>query len=106
MINKTKDEIKTCLKYYIPNKYWNLNNWDVIIKRCDEVEENVFLFKCSFFDLYFDRDMHPITYGKVIVCESKNNFVYYDVEKGLTHRTEPPIPIGAYDWENQNNWGD
>ena len=67
MINKTNEEIEVCLKYYIPNKYWVLNNWKLIIKRCTEVEENIFQFKCSFFDLYFDKDMHPVTYDKMIV---------------------------------------
>ena len=106
MINRTKDEIKTCLMYYVPKKNWVLNNWDIIIKRCKKVENNVFLFKCSFLDLYFDSEMNPVTYDKVIVCESKNNRVYYDFQKNLKHRTEPPIPLGEYDWENQNNWGE
>ena len=57
MINKTKEEIRICLMYYIPRKYWVLNDWDIIIKRCYEVEDNVFLFKCSFFDLYFDNEI-------------------------------------------------
>ena len=105
MINKTRKEIEVCLKYYVPNKYWVLNDWDTIITRCTEVDSGVFLFKCSFFDLYFDENMHPVTYDKLIVCESKDNYVYYDVEKYNEHRTEPPIPLGKYDWEKQYNWG-
>ena len=42
----------------------------------------------------------------MIVCESKNNKVYYDFEKDLKYRTEPPVPLGAFDWENQYHWGD
>lgn len=105
MINKTKLEITNCLKYYVPNKNWVLNDWDIIIKRCEEVEEGIYLFKCSFLDLYFDENMHPVNYDKMIVCEERNNYVYYDVEKYLQFRTEPPIPLGEYDWENQNDWG-
>lgn len=106
MINKTFKEIETCLKYYIPNKYWVLNDWSIIISRMVEVEEGVFQFKCSFFTLYFDKDMHPLTYGKMIVCEKKNNRVYYDFEKNLQYQTEPPIPLGEYDWEHQYTWGE
>ena len=106
MINKSKDEIKTCLMYYIPRKYWVLNDWDIIIKRCTKIKDNVFLFRCSFFQLYFDSEMHPITYGKMIVCETKNNRVYYNFQEYNTYQTEPPIPLGEYDWENQIDWGD
>lgn len=106
MVNKTKEEIETCLKYYIPSKYWNLNDWEMIIKRVEEVEKGIFKFKCSFFNLYFDSDMHPVTYGEMIVCESKDYRVYYDFEKYLPYRTEPPIPLGEYYWENQSDWGD
>lgn len=106
MINRTNDEIKTCLKYYIPIKYWVLNDWDMIIKRCVEVSEGVFLFKCSFYDLYFDKDMNPVNYDKMIVCDDKNKWVYYDFDKGMKNQFEPPIPLGAYDWEHQHGWGD
>lgn len=104
MINRTKTEIETCLRYYIPNKYWNLNDWNVIIDRCEEVEEGVFQFRCSFYCLYFDENMYPMTYGNVIVCEKKDNYVYYDVEKDLGYRTEPPIPLGKYYWDKQYSW--
>ena len=30
----------------------------------------------------------------------------YDFEKDLQFHTEPPIPIGDYDWESAYNWGD
>ena len=106
MLNRSKEDIKKCLKFYTPNKYWSLNDWDIIIKRCNEVEENIFEFKCSFYTLYFDKDLHPVSYNKMIVCESKNNKVYYDFEKDLKYRTEPPVPLGAFDWENQYHWGD
>ena len=105
MINKTKKEIEICLRYYIPNKYWVLNDWDTIIDRCEEVEENIFQFRCSFFSLYFDEDMHPVNYGKMVVCERRNNRVYYDFQKDMEFRTEPMIPLGEYEWENQYNWG-
>ena len=105
MIIRSKKEIKTCLKYYVPKKEWNLNDWDTIIKRCVEVEDNIFQFKTSFCELYFDEDLHPVSYDKMIVCESKGNKVYYDFQKNLKHRTEPPIPLGEYNWEIQG-WGD
>lgn len=105
-VNRSKEDIITCLKYYIPIKYWNLNDWDIIVQRCTEVEEGIFQFRCSFFVLYFDNDMNPVTYGKMVVCKRKNNHVYYDFEKNLQFRIEPPIPLGVYDWEKAVNWGD
>ena len=104
-INKSFDEIKTCLKYYIPNKYWDLNDWSTIIERVEEVEEGIYQFRCSFYTLYFDENMRPVTYGNLIVCESRNNNVYYDFQKYKEYSTEPPIPIGDYDWENATDWG-
>ena len=41
MLNRSKEDIKKCLKFYIPNKYWSLNDWDIIIKRCNEVGKPV-----------------------------------------------------------------
>ena len=106
MINKTKKEIITCLRYYTPTKEWNLNDWDIIIKRCVEVEDNIFQFKTSFCELYFDKDLHPVSYDKFIVCERKNNNVYFDFEKDLKYRTEPPVPLGEYYWQIQYGFGD
>lgn len=74
-MERTYNNILNALRYYIPIKYWNLNNWDIIIKRGEEIEENVFQYKCSFFILYFNEELEPIEYGKQYIIEDK---VYYD----------------------------
>ena len=38
-MEKNYKNILTALKFYIPIKYWNLNDWETIIKREEEVEE-------------------------------------------------------------------
>ena len=66
-MEKNYKNILTALKFYIPIKYWNLNDWDTIIKREEEVEENIFEYKCSFYTLYFNEKLEPITYGNQYV---------------------------------------
>lgn len=100
-MEKTYENILTALKYYIPIKYWKLNNWDIIIKREEEVEENVFRYRCSFYELYFNEKLEPITYGKQYV---RNGKVYYDKNKtDIGARTYSLL--GEFEWEKQHNWG-
>ena len=77
-MEKTYENICIALKYYIPRRYWNLNDWDMIIKREEEVEKNVFKYRCSFYELYFNEELEPISYGKQHIIGDK---VYYDTSK-------------------------
>ena len=99
-MEKTYVNILTALKYYIPIKYWNLNDWDIIISREEEVEENVFQYKCSFFTLYFNEKLEPIEYGDQHIIDNK---VYYFSEKEIVNRGD--TILGYVDWDKRNNWG-
>ena len=100
-MEKTYNNIVTALKYYIPIKYWNLNNWKIIIKREKEVEKNIFKYRCSFYELYFNEKLEPVNYNYQHIIDDE---VYYDTSHG-----NPNIPaytyLGKVDWYNQNNWG-
>jgi len=99
-MEKTYENILTALKYYIPIKFWNLNDWDVIIRREEEVEENVFRYRCSFYELYFNEKLEPIEYGYQHIIKNK---VYYDTSEGgdaLAYWF-----LGYVDWDKRNNWG-
>ena len=48
-INKTDEEIINILKYYVPTRWHDLNNWDIILSRAIELAPNLYFFKCSFF---------------------------------------------------------
>ena len=100
-MEKTKENILIALKYYIPNKYWNLNNWDIIINREEEVKTNVFQYKCSFFTLYFNETLEPITYGKQYVIDDK---VYYDRNKSNVGAGTYTY-LGKVKWYKQSDWG-
>ena len=101
-MKKTYDNILTALKYYVPRKYWKLNNWKVIINREEEVEEDVFKYKCSFFTLYFNSKLEPLTYGKQYVID---NQVFYDRNKDSSLGAGTYTLLGEFDWSKQNNWG-
>lgn len=100
-MEKTKKNILTALKYYIPIKYWKLNDWDTIINREVEVEKNIFQYRCSFYNLYFNEKLEPVTYDKQYVID---NNVYYDKNtKNIGAGTY--TLLGKFNWEKQNNWG-
>ena len=102
MVKKTYENILTALKYYIPTRFWNLNNWDIIIKREEEVEENVFEYRCSFYTLYFNEKLEPIEYGRQHIINDK---VYYDNSTGDV----PPLAyfyLGKINWYEMREWGE
>ena len=99
-MEKTYDNILTALKYYIPIKYWSLNDWDIIIKREEEVEKNIFKYECSFYTLYFNEKLEPIVYDNQHIINEK---VYYDNTDGgfgLAY-----LFLGFVNWSEQSNWG-
>ena len=99
-MKKTRIHIIGALKYYIPIKYWILNDWNKIVNREEEVEENVFKYKCSFFTLYFNEKLEPITYGKQHII---NNTVFYDTNVrqigAMTY-----TPLGSVEWYKKYGW--
>lgn len=99
-MEKTYENILTALKFYIPIKYWNLNNWDIIIKREEEVEENVFKYKCSFYTLYFNEKLEPIEYGKQHIIDDK---VYYDTS--INNDALAYLFLGDVNWFERQDWG-
>ncbi len=101
-MEKNYTNILTALKFYIPIKYWNLNDWDTIIKREEEVEENIFEYKCSFYTLYFNEKLEPIEYGRQHI---RNNKVYYDVSRKGMPNLAGHIFLGYYNWEEHRHWG-
>ena len=101
-MEKTYQNIITALKYYVPRKYWNLNDWQIIINREEEVEENIFKYKCSFFTLYFNEELEPVTYGKQHIIDGK---VYYDRNKKENFGAGTYTLLGAVKWYEQYDWG-
>lgn len=99
-MEKNYQNILTALKYYIPIRYWNLNNWDIIIKREVEVEKNIFEYRCSFFILYFNEKLEPVEYGNQHIIDGK---VYYFDKDDFINRGD--VVLGRVDWYNQNTWG-
>ena len=101
-MEKNYKNILTALKFYIPIKYWNLNDWETIIKREEEVEENIFEYKCSFYTLYFNEKVEPVEYGDIHI---KDNKVYYDNSiKGLPNLAGYRF-LGYYNWQDHRHWG-
>lgn len=99
-MEKNYQNILTALKYYIPIKHWNLNNWDIIIKREEEVEKNIFKYKCSFYDLYFNEKLEPVEYGRQHIIEDK---VYYDTS--VDGNALAYLFLGHFNWHEQYDWG-
>lgn len=100
MVEKTYENILTALKYYIPIKFWNLNDWDIIIKREEEVEKNVFEYRCSFYVLYFNEKLEPIEYGYQHIINDK---VYYDTSEG--GEALAYFYLGRVNWFEIKDWG-
>ena len=100
-MEKTKNNILTALKYYIPIKYWNLNDWNTIINREEEVKKNIFQYRCSFYVLYFNEKVEPVTYGRQYVIDDN---VYYD-ENTLSIGAGTYTLLGKFKWQNQHDWG-
>ena len=75
MINRDDEEIKSMLKHYVPSKWHNLNNWDILISREKELSDDLNLISCSFMDLFFDNNGFPVNYGDVHIV---GDDVYYD----------------------------
>ena len=63
------------LKKYVPVREYDLNDWKIIIKRVEEVEEGIFKYSLSSMDLYFDDEMYILEYGNTHII---NGEVYYD----------------------------
>lgn len=99
---KNKSRVWTALKYYVPIKNWNLNDWDTIINRYDEVDNGIYRFRCSFMNLYFDENLRPVSYGKQHVIDGK---VYYDIDNENSHGAGTYTFLGDVDWEKHNDWG-
>lgn len=100
MVAKTRENIITALKYYVPIRFWNLNNWDIIVEREEEVEENIFKYRCSFYELYFNEELEPIEYKHQHIIDGK---VYYEEESDY----EPLayLFLGFADWYKRYDWG-
>ena len=82
MVDADNRTIVRTLELYIPMEYWELYDWDLIIKRQKEVKEGIFEFDCHFLKLYFDKDMKPVTYGKQKVINDKL-FYDYNTDEGI-----------------------
>lgn len=100
-MERTKENLIVALKYYIPIKYWNLNDWQTIINREEEVEKNIFQYKCSFFTLYFNEKLEPIEYGKQHIID---NQVYYDLNKYKGGAGTYTL-LGSVHWYDEDDWG-
>lgn len=100
-MEKTEKNIITALKYYIPIRYWKLNDWKTIVSREEEVEKNIFQYKCSFYKLYFNEKLEPVHYAEQKVIDDE---VFYD-----TSNDNPNIPaytyLGKLNWDKQHDWG-
>ena len=101
-MEKTYNNILSALKYYVPIKYWNLNNWDIIIKREEEVEKNVFKYKCCFYTLYFNEKLEPIEYGYQHIIKDK---VYYETGEGKNPNPLAYYFLGFVEWDKRTTWG-
>ena len=101
-MEKTTENIITALKYYIPIKYWGLNDWDVIVRREEEVDVGVYRYKCSFFMLYFNKELEPVEFGRQHIIDGK---VYYDTNPIENFGAGTYTLLGDVDWYNSNNWG-
>ena len=95
------ENVLIALKYYIPTKYWNLNNWKTIIHRREEIEENIFRFRCSFYELYFNKYLEPVEYGNQHIIDGK---VYYDNNKSNIGAGTYTL-LGDVKWYKQSDWG-
>lgn len=80
-INKSDTEIIKILKYYVPNKWHDLNNWYIILSRATWINKDLVLFKCSFLELYFNKDMIIQEYGNIKIID---NEVFYDISDTLS----------------------
>ena len=72
---KTTDEIISILKKYVPVENWELNDFETVVERATEVKTGVFKFTLSFMNLYFDKDMKPVSYDKQHIID---DMLFYD----------------------------
>lgn len=101
-MEKTTENIICALKYYIPIKYWNLNKWDTIVKREEKVDEDIYAYKCSFYTLYFNSKLEPVSFGRQHII---NNEVFYDTNPIENFGAGTYTPLGDIRWYKINCWG-
>lgn len=77
-MNIDDDELINILKHYVPSKWWDLNKWEIIINRRIRVSDDVFMFPCSFMNVFLNSDGSPVSYMDFHVVDDG---VYYDFNK-------------------------
>ena len=75
--NCSSEELSTIasIKLYVPSKYYDLINWSIILKRVEEVEDNIYHYPLTVMDLYLDKDYKPVNYKR---CHIIDGDFYYD----------------------------
>lgn len=70
--------IMNTLKCCIDAEYWDLFDWQEIINRAEEVDENIYCFDCHFLKVYFNEKMEPVEYKNQKII---NGAVYQDLNE-------------------------
>ena len=91
--NETRELLIDKLKRFVPTRYHDINNWDIIIDRCELVEnETYYMFPCSFQNVYLDKNtLEPVTYDKQHIIDGD---YYYD------YNTNDSDGAGTYNYIN------
>ena len=88
METEVKD-LETILKMYVPVEYWNIFDWETIIEREKEVEENIFLYDLFLYKIYLNEDGIPIEYENQHIID---DMVFLDMNLDSTQGA------GTYDY--------
>lgn len=75
METEVKD-LETILKMYVPIEYWKIFDWETIIEREEEVEENIFRYDLFLYKIYLNEDGIPIEYDNQYIIDDE---VYLDL---------------------------
>lgn len=74
-----KETLIKILQRFVPTRYHDLNNWEIIIKRAKIIEDKYYAFRCSFQTIYLNKNYEPVNYDRQHII---NGDYYYDYDEG------------------------
>lgn len=66
------------IKQYVLPQHYDLINWQIVLKRVKQINNNLFLYPLGIMDLYLDNDLNIVDYER---CHIINNEFWYDFNK-------------------------
>lgn len=98
--DETKELIIEKLQRFVPTRYHDLNNWEIIVSRVEEIDEKYYKFRCSFQNVYLDKiTLEPVTYDRQHIIDGDYYYDYNtdDSGAGTYHRINSVYKKSVYD---------